>query len=162
MRIKVLKRILLDGIANPVAPGTVVESKSGQQDKEFKALISQNYAVETTEKVTLVQPPAKIKPSNGEGSGKPVSGEKKAPAANGEGSGKPDSGEVNDGSKPLANADDEAFLVEVIAGTIPDVKANLDGLDDVALLRLAHLESKGKDRDGVKEAIAEARKSLEG
>lgn len=130
MKIKLLTSALVAGFSNTVPSGSVIESKDEAHIAEYKALIGVGYAEETNEAVTDV---AAIHAKIPGGNTPPISG--------------------------IVDADDsgdDVDLDSILAGNVADVTASLDGLDKKQLRRLAKLEAKGKDRQGVATAIEDA------
>lgn len=142
MRIKTLKPVILAGFSNtrPVPVGAVFDSEGDQTtDLEYKALIKAGRAKETKEAVGLPKPRNLGKLSTG------------TPATQRR-------GKTAEFDATAEHADDK-FFNDVLAGTVDDVAANLDGLDDNALARMEYLEGQrdGGGRKGALSHIASAR-----
>lgn len=142
MRIKTLKPVILMGFSNtkPVPVGAVFDSEGDQTtDLEYKALIKAGRAKETKEAVGLP------KPRNlGKLSTATPATQRRAKT------------EAFDASAEHA---DDKFFNDVLAMTVDDVRANLDGLDDNALARMEYLENQREKgaRAGALDAIGKAR-----
>jgi hypothetical protein len=145
MRIKTVKPVIISGYSNtrPVPVGTVLDSEGDQTtDMEYKALVKAGRAKETKEAVGEPKPRNLAKLATG----KPATSRRAVTAT----------------FDPAAEHADDAFFNDALAGTVDDVKANLDGLDDNALARMEYLEGQREKgpRQGALDAIGKARASL--
>lgn len=133
MRIKLLKNCSVTGYENYVRRGSVIESADIGQEIEFKALITVNYAVETTDPVGLKT------------SGLAIKHVVAAPPV-----------------EPLQEQEGDAELKDILKGSQGEVEDALEELDLAQLKRLLQLEAEGKARKGVSESIGLWIEELEG
>ncbi len=136
MRIKMSKIATVAGFDNAVPKGSVIESDNPAHEAEYKALVAAGLAKVTNEAVS--DPNTFLSVG---GNSPRISGVVEADADSEE-----DEGDEYD---------------TVLAGSIPDVKAALEGRDEAFLTALDERESEGKDRAGVHSAIEAAVAALQ-